>query len=147
MKENIVCWQAIEVGVEPARAKQMYHLVLEFPQILIIFSKRVKEYAIILSKLWEDILPSAMYNMYIGLVLPPILPHLQQAESWNTKKQQAAQAVNMSFITAVTYLHLGMPSKWHKFAYVSPMLTACGSFWMQAYREQFVFAWLMSCHS
>lgn len=115
MKENIVCWQAIKVGVEPAGAKQMYHVVLEFPQILIIFSKGVKEYTIKLSKLWDDILPSAVYNTHIELILPPIFPHLQQAKLWNTN-QQAAQAVHASFIAAaaVTYLHLGMPSKLHE---------------------------------
>ncbi len=56
------------------------------------------------------------------------------------KKRQAAQAAQMSFTTAFTQLHLGTSSKLHKVGYARPMLTACVPFWLQAYREQSVFA-------
>lgn len=59
-------------------------------------------------------------------------------------KQQAAQAVQKSFTTAVTDLHyvLGMSSKLNH-PNASPMLTACVTFWLQAFREQSVF----KCHT
>mmetsp|Transcript_35467 Transcript_35467/g.92145 ORF Transcript_35467/g.92145 Transcript_35467/m.92145 type:complete len:223 (-) Transcript_35467:31-699(-) len=75
MEEDVVGRQAVEEGVDPVLLQNRRQVGLELAQVVVVLAVRVKEDPVVLSHLWQDILPAAVQDAHALLFVPPLPQH------------------------------------------------------------------------
>jgi hypothetical protein len=70
VEEGVVSAEPIEERVDSPGPQQLGEVPMELAEVVVVLPKRVKENAVVLSKLREDVLPPSEENSDAGLLVP-----------------------------------------------------------------------------